>query len=165
MQRHLRDLKQFVFDPAVTDPAKVARADRREFEIDHIVTHVGNPKHKSTLEFKVRWAGLEPRYDRWLPWKELMHTVQLQNYLEEHGLTRLLPKEPGAGKEKKKKAVSSKSTNAASAASERAAAVATPPAGQQQQRTRKRKARAAVPQPAQRVTRARKNVPRPHQIN
>lgn len=87
IQRHVTDLKRFRFDPRITDPVKVAQIDRREFVIESINDHRGDTKKKSTLEFLVE------DYNLWLPWKELMNTVQLRTYLAQKNLLKLLPKD------------------------------------------------------------------------
>jgi hypothetical protein len=92
VDRHLSELKIFLYDPEHTDPAQVVQIDRREFAIEAIVDHRGNPRQKSSLEFLVRWVGYSEEYDLWLPWKEVMYTAQIRVYLEEQGLLRLLPK-------------------------------------------------------------------------
>jgi len=89
--RHVSELKRFLYDPEHTDPAHVAMIDRREFVIESILDHRGDPSKKKTLEFLVRWTGYSAEYDLWLKWKDLMRTDQMRVYLEHRGLLHLLP--------------------------------------------------------------------------
>lgn len=92
IERHVTDLKRFLFDPLVTNPSTVAQIDKREFTIDRILDHRGDVKRKSTLEFLVRWEGYSEEWDLWCPWKEVLPTTQLRLYLETKNLLKLLPK-------------------------------------------------------------------------
>jgi hypothetical protein len=92
-QRHVTDLKLYRHDNNGPDPRIVAQIDKREFRIDHIVDHKGDPKYKKSLEFLVRWENHSQEYDLWLPWKELMRTEQLRTYLIRGGMQKLLPKD------------------------------------------------------------------------
>jgi len=91
VDRHVSELKRFLYDPEHTDPAHVAMIDRREFVIESILDHRGDPSKKKTLEFLVRWTGYSAEYDLWLKWKDLMRTDQMRVYLEHRGLLHLLP--------------------------------------------------------------------------
>ncbi len=71
---------------------KVAQIDKREFVIERIIDHRGDTARKSTLEFLCRWEGHSEEYDLWIPWKGLLNTAQLQTYLQQKNLLKLLPK-------------------------------------------------------------------------
>lgn len=92
VNRHVMELKPFLFDPLYTKPEEVARIDRREFLIERIVERRGDVSRKGSLWFRVRWAGYSEAYDLWLPWRSVLHTAQLRQYLDEQGLLRLLPR-------------------------------------------------------------------------
>ena len=71
---------------------EVMLQDKEEIHIDIILEHRGNTKRLSSLEFKVKWRGLDESRDLWDPWKNLRATDQLHTYLIEQGLHRLIPK-------------------------------------------------------------------------
>lgn len=89
---HISLIKPFEYDPTHTDPKEVAMTDDREFLIDHIIKHEGNPRYKKSLRFLVRWANYPKEPDTWEPWKNLRDTEQLHMYLRSANLTSLLPK-------------------------------------------------------------------------
>ena len=76
-----------------TDPAKIALADRFESVVEKILRHEGDVKRKSSLDFLVRWKDESPESDLWLPWKELRDNAVLHEYLREHNLGKLIPKD------------------------------------------------------------------------
>jgi hypothetical protein len=86
-------LSPFLYDPLYVDPRLVALKDQEEFQIEAILAHRGNLNRKSTLEFRVRWAGYDELSDTWEPWKYLRSTEQLHKYLRGKGLSRLVPTE------------------------------------------------------------------------
>jgi hypothetical protein len=86
-------MKAFEHDPRRVDPLTIAAKDYEEFEIEHIVTHSGNPKRKSDMDFQVRWLGYDESEDSWLPWSEVRNVPALHTYLRENGMTKLIPKE------------------------------------------------------------------------
>ena len=75
-------LKRYVVGRA--DPVWVASSDKDEFVVDSIVDHVGNPRRKSTLWFKVHWLGYEPAEDSWLPLRRVKDLAALTAYLALH---------------------------------------------------------------------------------
>ena len=50
---HVTRMKVFEHDPKRTDPLAIAARDNEEFEIDFIVSHSGDPKRKSDMDFLV----------------------------------------------------------------------------------------------------------------
>ena len=71
-------MKAFEHDPKRTDPlAIIAAKDYEEFEIESIISHSGNPKRKSDMEFQVRWLGYDESEDLWLPWSEVRNVPAL----------------------------------------------------------------------------------------
>jgi hypothetical protein len=85
-------MKQFQYDPRFTSPKEIACHDDGEWLVEAILDHAGDTNKKSTLDFLVRWTGLDDSYNRWLPWKELRKNPILHRYLTDKGLERLIPK-------------------------------------------------------------------------
>jgi hypothetical protein len=85
-------ISPFHFDAISIDPDGVANKDYQLYVVDSILEHIGDPKHYSQMEFKVRWKGYDDTFNRWLPWRELIHNSILHKYLFENGLKRLIPK-------------------------------------------------------------------------
>ena len=90
---HVTRMKVFEHDPKRTDPLAIAARDNEEFEIDFIVSHSGDPKRKSDMDFLVRWLGYDESEDLWLPWSQVRNVPALHTYLRENGMTKLIPKE------------------------------------------------------------------------
>jgi transposase InsO family protein len=90
---HVKQLKQFRYDPVNTDPRLIALKDRHLFDIEKIIEHSGLWQHKSKLKFRIRWAGYDSNFDLWLPWdKDLSHDPALHAYLRIHKMQKLIPK-------------------------------------------------------------------------
>ena len=80
-QVHVTDLRPFIYDPNVVDPATVARRDIiSETPVERILDHVGDVKKRTTMEFKVRWEGQPASNDLWLDYKELRDNEFLHVY-------------------------------------------------------------------------------------
>ena len=62
----------------------MAASDKEHYIVDSIVDHTSNKKHKSTLFFRVHWAGYEDSEDTWLPWSKVNELAALDIYLAEH---------------------------------------------------------------------------------
>jgi hypothetical protein len=86
------DLKRFQWDSKFVNPTEVAVANRGEFHIESILSHRGDWKRVSTLQFLVRWTGYDDSHNLWLPWKELRLTDQLHTYLRAQGRASLIPR-------------------------------------------------------------------------
>jgi len=52
---HATRMKVCEHDPKRTDPLAIAARDNEEFEIDYIISHSGNPKRKSDMDFLGKW--------------------------------------------------------------------------------------------------------------
>jgi transposase InsO family protein len=92
---HVTNIKPFLFDENEVDPNSIALGDNREWIVEKIIDHIGstnNGAKTSELQFKVRWTGLQEKYDRWLPFKELRLNEHLHDYLRSIGKARLIPK-------------------------------------------------------------------------
>ena len=89
---HVTDMRTFLYDPKLVDPAAVARKDIiSETLIERILEHYGDVKKRSTLDFKVRWEGLPESSDNWLEYKDLRDTDALHIYLRANGMSKLIP--------------------------------------------------------------------------
>jgi hypothetical protein len=75
------------------DAKRVSMVDREEFLVEEILDHQGDVNRKSSLRFKVRWAGYNSEHDSYEPWSELRSNSVLHDYLRKNGLVRLIPDE------------------------------------------------------------------------
>ena len=57
--------------PDRTSPLTAAQHNEQEFVVESIISHRGNRNKRSTMEFKVRWAGFGESCDTWEPYKAL----------------------------------------------------------------------------------------------
>jgi hypothetical protein len=89
---HVKNMRPFHFIPSKIDPLDVARHDYNEFFVDRILEHRGDFKKMSTLFFLVRWRTYSFEHDSWEPWKNLLHSEQLHQYLHSIGKSRIIPK-------------------------------------------------------------------------
>ena len=85
---HVTDMRTFLYDPKLVDPAAVARKDIiGETLIERILEHYGDVKKRSTLDFKVRWEGIPESLDNWLEYKDLRDTNSLHiNFQAQHAI-------------------------------------------------------------------------------
>ena len=90
---HIHNLRPFNYDPEHTSPLTVAQHNKQEFVVESILEHRGNRNRRSSLDFKVRWAGFGESCDSWEPYKSLMHVGQLHEYLRNHTMKTLIPTE------------------------------------------------------------------------
>jgi Chromo (CHRromatin Organisation MOdifier) domain len=84
-------MKQFHFDPMLTDPSDVARKDYLEFFVEDILTHRGDTKRLSTLQFRVKWLAYDESHNSWEPWANLREMEVLHKYLISKNLRQLVP--------------------------------------------------------------------------
>jgi hypothetical protein len=71
---HIHNLRLFNYDPARTSPLAIAQQNEQEFVVESINRHRGNRQRRSTMEFKVHWAGFGESCDSWEPCKALLST-------------------------------------------------------------------------------------------
>jgi hypothetical protein len=90
---HIHNLRPFNYDPERTVPLVVAQHNEQEFVVESIVGHRGNRSKRSTMEFKVRWAGFGESCDSWEPYKALLHVDKLHDYLRTNTMRTLIPSE------------------------------------------------------------------------
>ena len=91
---HVSRLKVFEYDPKRTDPLAIAaRKNDDDEEVESIITHSGNSKRKSDIDFQVRWAGFDASEDSWLQWSEVRNIPAIHTYLRAHNMVKLISKE------------------------------------------------------------------------
>ena len=89
---HVTQLKQFKYDLQNTDPTDIARRDHLEFFVEEILSFKGDVKRVSTLTFRVKWLGYDESHNSWEPWKQLMNTEKLHEFLIKVNLRNLIPR-------------------------------------------------------------------------
>ena len=87
---HIHNLWPFNYDLDRTSPVTVAQHNEQEFVVESIISHRGNRNKRSTMEFKVRWAGFG---ESWEPYKALLHVDKLHDYLRTHTMKTLIPRD------------------------------------------------------------------------
>ena len=90
---HVSRLRKFDYYADLTCPTSVALRDRQETVVESILSHSGDPKRLSSLDFLVHWRGLDDKENLWLPWKELRNNPILHQYLRNNGMAAKVPKE------------------------------------------------------------------------
>ena len=88
---HVTQLRPFNYEPERVNLQEVASRDRKEFVIDHIVSHIGDFKQKRSFQFLVKWLGYDESENTYEPWKQLRDTEQLHAYLIRCGLQSEIP--------------------------------------------------------------------------
>ena len=89
---HIHNLRPSNYDPARTIPLEVAHHNEQEFVVE-ANGHRGDRHTRSTMEFRVRWAGFGETCDSWEPYKALFHVDKLHNYLRANAMKSLIPSE------------------------------------------------------------------------
>ena len=75
---HVKQLKNFYYDPKRTIPINVAVKDTDEFVVGDILEHELNSD--GDMMWKVRWDGFEESDDTWEPLYNLVNVVKFQEY-------------------------------------------------------------------------------------
>jgi len=81
---HIKNMRPFLYDEAVTNPVEVALADTQAWIVDKILDHRGTlslKAPKSRLTFLVRWKGFGDEANTWEPWSGLRNNKALHDYL------------------------------------------------------------------------------------
>ena len=71
---------------------KAALLDRDEYIVDSIITHRGNPKKATTLEFLIRWLNYSSEHDTWEPW-EVKKVSVVHDYLYANNMSNIVPRQ------------------------------------------------------------------------
>ena len=79
IKTHVHNLR-----PNHVNPIEVAQQNEQEFMVRDIIAHRGDHHRRSSMEFCVRC---------WEPYKALMHVDKLHEYLREHKMRFLIPRE------------------------------------------------------------------------
>jgi hypothetical protein len=89
---HVSKLRQFNYDPTVTDPRLEANKDKQSFDVEKIISMHGNARSKkSELRFRVRWVGYSEEDDTYATWADLRNNSVLHQYLIAHKMLGLVP--------------------------------------------------------------------------
>ena len=83
LEMHAGRLLSFNFegDPNLEKFKRLAASDKDEFVVESIIDHTGDPKKRSTLQFRVRWLGFDESEDTWLPYKSVKDLEALEIYI------------------------------------------------------------------------------------
>ena len=93
IKTHVHNLRAFLYNPTQINPLDIAQQNEQEFIVEEIVAHRGDHHRRSTMEFLVRWTGYDESSNSWEPYKALMHVDKLHDYLREHRMRSLIPRE------------------------------------------------------------------------
>jgi len=92
VERNIKLLRPFQYDPTRTNPRVVALNDYHdEFEIEAILSHTGQWNRKQHMTFKVRWLGYDETWDTEEYFKNLKFNDVFRDYVTAQGYERLLP--------------------------------------------------------------------------
>lgn len=78
-------LSPFVFDEKEVDPVKIAQIDNQEFVVEKILKHSGDFEDKKSMDFLVKYEGLDDTFNRWHEYDELKVNPKLHDYLRSIG--------------------------------------------------------------------------------
>ena len=93
IKTHVHNLRPFLFSPDQVNPVEVAQQNEQEFMVRDIIAHRGDHHRRSSMEFLVRWTGYDASSNSWEPYIVLMHVDKLHEYLREHKMRSLIPRE------------------------------------------------------------------------
>ena len=88
---HVKQLRQFNYEPQHTDPFNIAIKDQQEHVIEAILNHSGDKQNKTEMEFLVRWKGESDENNLWMPWKEVRRNPILHKYLQDNKMKSIIP--------------------------------------------------------------------------
>ena len=85
--------RPFLFNPQQVNPIEVAQENEQEFMVRDIIAHRVDHHRRSSMEFLVRWTGFDASSNSWETYKALMHVDKFHEYLREHKMRSLIPRE------------------------------------------------------------------------
>ena len=85
-QVHLDRLKLYIHDKFMS-ASDAAMLDKHEFQVAAIIDHMGSPRKKSQMTFRIRWAGYDADSDTFEPYAFVKDLELLTAYAKEHGLS------------------------------------------------------------------------------
>jgi hypothetical protein len=79
---HVKELRQFIHNGDEQELYRTALRDHQDhYEIEAILSHRGDARYRTKMEFLVRWKGYGEGEDLWLPYSELRDSGALHHYL------------------------------------------------------------------------------------
>ena len=75
------------------DAQTSALLDRDEYIVDSVVTHRGNARKVSSLQFLIRWHNYSSAHDSWEPWAEMKKVSVVHDYLEQNNMSNIIPQQ------------------------------------------------------------------------
>ena len=86
------DIDQPVHTSEVGEEPQPEKIDTdEEFIVQTVITHRGNEKKKSTLEFYIKWQGYSAEHNSWITWFDARYVDKVHMYLTSKGLRHLIP--------------------------------------------------------------------------
>ena len=83
-------IKPYEYDPARQDPQKEAMHDDESYFVEKVLSHKGSFTKKKQVKIEVKWVGFpEPT---WEPWKNVMYSIPMHDYLRKRNLEKHIPK-------------------------------------------------------------------------
>jgi hypothetical protein len=72
---------------------EVAHHNEQDFVVEAINGHRGDRHKRSSMKFRVSWAGFGETCDSWEPYKAILHVDKLHNYLRATAMKSLISSE------------------------------------------------------------------------
>ena len=89
---HVKQLKDFYYDPKRTIPLNIAVKDTDEFVVEDIINHALDANGQ--MMWKVRWEWFEEDKDTWEPLHNLVNVGKFNDYCSLHPkMKKYIPKE------------------------------------------------------------------------
>ena len=88
---HADRVTPFIGTP--TAATALGHLDRDEYIVEEVLSHRGEWKRLTSMEFLVHWHGYDAATDSWEPWRVLRSVAALHTYLRNHNLENRIPKQ------------------------------------------------------------------------
>ena len=89
---HVKNLKNFNYDPSMGLPADTVRRNYMEYFVEKVLNHSGDKKKPTTMSFHVKWLNYDDSHNTWEPWKNLWLCDALHVYLRNNNMSRFVPR-------------------------------------------------------------------------